>query len=126
MKLLLENTIYEIQASQKFYTFNVLSKTHISFYGSPHEHPHDPETIILIVHPLNAFSSYYKFRIKDISCITKKFPALLARKEKPSPWLEFGCAGEDVLPYRVEGIAAGHRLKMQRNRADMKGAIRCR
>lgn len=105
MKLLLENTIYEIQASQKFYTFNVLSKTHISFCGSPHEHPHDPETIILIVNPLSTFSSYYEFRIKDISYITK-LPSLVSPEGEAilmaRIWVKKGSIGIRSSPFCVE------------------------
>ena len=105
MKLLFENAIYEIQASQKFYTFNVLSKTHIYFCGSPHGHPHDPEKIILIVNPLSTFPFYYEFRVKDISYITK-LPNLVSPEGDAilmvRIWVKQGSIGIRSSPFCVE------------------------
>lgn len=69
--MFIEKIRYEIQTYVRSNDVKELSKTHISFCGSPHRHPHDPEKIILIVNPSSSDAFYYEFRIRDISYVNK-------------------------------------------------------
>jgi inorganic pyrophosphatase len=105
--MFLGDSRYEIQSGERFLDFQDLSKAHVTFSGSPHGYPHDPEKIILIVNPLSTYAYYYEFKIKDISYVRK-----LSRLVSPEGetilmaqfWVKQGSIGIRSSPFRVERL----------------------
>ena len=60
---------FQIQAYKKPKELHVLKKTHVSFSGSPRQHPYDPNKVILIVDPFSTNNLYFEFHKDDVSYV---------------------------------------------------------
>jgi hypothetical protein len=60
---------FEIEAYKRPKNLKELRKTHVSFSGSPIQHPYDAKKIILVADPYSTNTSYYEFRNRDISFV---------------------------------------------------------
>ena len=60
---------FQIQAYKKPKDLNILTKTHVSFSGSPRKHPYDSDRVILIADPFSTNNLYYEFNKDDVSYV---------------------------------------------------------
>ena len=60
---------FEVQVYKKPKSIKLLQQTHIAFTGSPRKHPYDSLRVILITDPYSKVTSYYEFKIADISYV---------------------------------------------------------
>ena len=105
--MFIEKVRYEIQIYERSNDVRELSKTHISFCGSPYRYPHDPEKMILIVNPLSTHAFYYEFRSQDITC-AEKLPSLVSLEGETiimaRIWVKQGSVGVRSSHFLVEHI----------------------
>jgi inorganic pyrophosphatase len=70
IRALLENSKkFEIERYQKPKDSKKLAATHAPYSGSPFNHPHDPEKMVLVVDPYFTSTFYYEFKKADISFV---------------------------------------------------------
>ena len=60
---------FEVQVYKKPKSIKLPRQTHIAFTGSPRKHPYDSLRVILITDPYSKVTSYYEFKIDDISYV---------------------------------------------------------
>ncbi len=60
---------FELQRYEKPKSLKELRKSHVPFSGSPQKHPYDPEKVLLVSDPYSSHTSYYEFRVDDISFV---------------------------------------------------------
>jgi inorganic pyrophosphatase len=62
---------FDIQEYRTPLDFKSLRDNHVPYTGSPRKHPYDSKKVILIADPYSYNSTYFEFRIKDVSHIEK-------------------------------------------------------
>jgi len=60
---------FQIQAYKKPKDLHGLRQTHVSFSGSPRQHPYDSNKVIIIADPFSTNNLYYEFNKDDISYV---------------------------------------------------------
>ena len=60
---------FQIQTYKKPKDPHALRKSHVSFAGSPRQHPYDSNKVILIADPFSTNNLYYEFGKDDISYV---------------------------------------------------------
>jgi inorganic pyrophosphatase len=107
-KLLQKAERFEIQAYQRPSNLHRLRESHVSFDGSPHKHPHDPEKVVLVSDPLSAGAFYYEFHRSDIA-FAEELPSLTNPEQETVScvriWVKKGAVGVRCTPFLVADLS---------------------
>ena len=72
-----ESARFEIQVRKMPRDTESLFKTHVSFSGTPRQHPYDSGKIILVADPYSANTFYWEFNKADVSYL-EELPSVVA------------------------------------------------
>lgn len=102
---------FELQAYQgDRFDPNTLKIGHVAFSGTPLQHPHNAEKVLLIAEPYSTNPLYYEFQAKDIVHV-EKLPNLVNDEGQTVSmaqiWIKKGSVGIRHVPFVVEDLA-GH------------------
>jgi len=96
---------FEIQTYKKPGDYTNLTKSHISFSGSPQKHPYDSEKIILVSDPYCANTFYFEFYTRDITYV-EELPSMVTIEGESITmariWVKKRSLGVRCTPFRVE------------------------
>ncbi|MEL6342815.1 MAG: inorganic pyrophosphatase Ppa [Myxococcota bacterium] len=104
---------FELQAYQRKPVDPESLKTdHVAFSGSPLQHPHHDDKLLLVAEPYSTNPQYYEFSTKDIAHV-EKLPNLVNVDGQSVTmariWVRKGRIGMRYVPFVVEDMA-GHIL----------------
>lgn len=68
---------FEIQVYKTPRDVKSLSKTHVSFSGTPRKHPYDDKKVVLVSDPYSSHTFYWEFKKEDISYL-EELPSVVA------------------------------------------------
>lgn len=109
MKMILQKAEkFEIQAYKRPSDPKRLSESHVSFDGSPHKHPHDPDKVILVADPFSASTFYYEFHKGDIAFAEERPSIINLDQEAVSMvriWVKKGSVGIRCSPFMVADLS---------------------
>ena len=95
----------EIQAYKKPKDLKNLSKSYVSFTGSPQKHPLNSSKVILITDPFSTNTFYYEFNKEDISYV-EELPNLVDPNGETVTmgriWVKKSSLGIRCIPFIVE------------------------
>lgn len=104
---------FEIDTYSLPRNLNELKKNYLPFSGSPLNHPHDPNKVILIPDPYSSFPFYYEFKSDDIA-YAEKLPSIVTLKGETVTMVRFWVKKMSVAilctPFRVEEIEGAENL----------------
>lgn len=107
-KILQKAEKFEIQAYKRPSDTKRLRESHVSFDGSPHKHPLDPDKVILVVDPFSAGTFYYEFQKNDIS-FAEELPNLISLDQEAVAmvriWVKKGSVGVRCTPFMVADLS---------------------
>ncbi len=79
-----ESVRFEIQVRKMPRDTKSLSETHVSFSGTPRQHPYDSGKIILVADPYSAHTFYWEFNKADVSYL-EELPSVVATDGQTYP-----------------------------------------
>lgn len=95
---------FEIQSYKRPKDLNEMRENHVPYTGSPRMHPHEPDTVILLVDPYGGSKFYYEFKADSISYV-EELPSVSDVKGKTVPmvriWVQKGSVGILCNPFVV-------------------------
>jgi len=62
---------FELEKFKKPRDAKALLKSHVPFSGSPQNHPHDTNKLILVPDPYSTNTYYYEFKKEDVTYVEK-------------------------------------------------------
>ena len=62
---------FELEKYKKPRDVKSLLKAHVPFTGSPRQHPHDSDKIILVADPYSTYTFFFEFNKDDIAYVEK-------------------------------------------------------
>ena len=103
--LIKETESFAIETFRRAKDLHRLKETHVAFSGAPRKHPSDPYRVILITDPFSRNTSYYEFKIDDISFV-EELPSLVNLDEEIIPimriWVAKGRIALRCTPFIVD------------------------
>ncbi len=101
---------FEIQSYELPRKSKDLKETHVPFSGSPRKHPYDHDKVILLTDPFSTNTSYFEFKIKDISYV-EELPNIVNIDEETVTmvrvWIKKSSVGVRCLPFIVDDTTKG-------------------
>jgi hypothetical protein len=112
-----EGKKFEIQAFKRPKDLRDLGETHVPFSGSPYKHPYDPEKVLLVTDPYSTNTSYFEFKVDDISYV-EELPSLVDLEGRTVTmtriWIRKRSVGVLCMPFVVEGTKAARNTPAKR------------
>jgi hypothetical protein len=97
----------EVQLYEKPKDFRSLRQSNIPFSGAPHQHPSDPDRMMLVTDPYGGSNSYYEFQIRDVALV-EELPNLVTFDGETITmariWIRKSSVGVHCSPFVVEDI----------------------
>ena len=97
----------EIQEYKKPQDYKKLRDTHVSFSGSPYNHPYDEDKVILVSDPFSTNTCYFEFKVEDIDFLEELSNIVTLDKiviPMVRVWVKIGSIAIRSTPFKVSNI----------------------